>query len=212
MGAVSSKELIRPNFSYYSSESPNATDAGNEIIRKPDMAAAKQALAASGYAGEKVILLAPMEGAVAGLGQVAESVLKQIGLNIELVGLDFTSMTQRRSNRGPVDKGGWSAFITGWLGDDIADPAVHPMLRGAGEAGYSGWTIDPELERLRLTWLTAPDAEKRKAIAAQIQVQAFKTLPYIPLGSAETRSAYRKDLTGMGMTPVTAYWNIGKSA
>lgn len=211
MGAVSDKEMIRPNFSYYSGESPYATDAGSEIMRKPDIAAAKQALAASGYAGEKVVLLAPMEGAIAGLGQVAESLLKQIGLNVEFIGLDFASMTQRRSNRGPVDKGGWSAFITAWLGDDIADPAVHPMLRGAGEKGYSGWATDPEIERLRLEWLTAPDGDKRKTIATEIQVQAFQTLPYVPLGSSETRSAYRKDLTGIGKTPVTAYWNVGKA-
>ena len=51
---------------------------------------------------------------------------------------------------------------------------------------------------------------QRKAAIA-LQVQSFKTLPYIPLGSFVQLVAYRKNLTGVWPCPVQAYWNIGKS-
>jgi peptide/nickel transport system substrate-binding protein len=49
-------------------------------------------------------------------------------------------------------------------------------------------------------------------IASEIQIEAFKLLPYIPLGATVASVAYSKSLTGMFDCPVAAYWNIGKPA
>jgi peptide/nickel transport system substrate-binding protein len=138
--------------------------------------------------------------------------MRRIGLNVELVALDFASITQRRTNKGPVDKGGWSAFLTGWLSTDILDPGVHPMLRGAGEKGYAGWCDDPKIEELRAAWTVAPTPGEQARIAHELQLQACKTLPYIPLGSIPVRSAWRKSVTAVFKAPAVAYYNLGKSA
>jgi peptide/nickel transport system substrate-binding protein len=121
-------------------------------------------------------------------------------------------MAQRRLNKSPTDNGGWSVFLTAWTGGDILNPAVNPMLRGAGENGFPGWATDPILESLRHRWVASVDANERKELARAVQVQALQTLPYVPLGSIQFPSAYRKELTGVFPAPVEAYWNIGKPA
>jgi peptide/nickel transport system substrate-binding protein len=128
------------------------------------------------------------------------------------VTVDFATMAQRRLSKAPVEQGGWSAFITGWTGGDILNPAVNPMLRGGGQKAFPGWADDPELEALRHQWASAADPAERSRLATAIQVQAFKTLPYLPLGGFFSQCAYRSDVTGVFPAPVAAYWNIGKKA
>ena len=210
--AVSDPAQLKPCHSYFACGTPYGSEDGAEILKVADPAKAKAALAASGYKGEKVVLLATGEGPLSSVGPAIEDLMRRIGLNVETVTLDFASITQRRTNRGPVDKGGWSAFATAWLGTDILDPGVHPMLRGAGEKGYAGWCDDPRIEALRAAWTLAAAPDEETRIAHGQQLEACQVLPYLPLGTIVTRSAYRKDVTGVFKAPAAAYYNIGKSA
>ena len=49
------------------------------------------------------------------------------------------------------EQGGWSAFITGWVGTDHMSPPAHIALRGNGDqaSSWPGWCVSPDLERLR---------------------------------------------------------------
>jgi peptide/nickel transport system substrate-binding protein len=200
-----------PCRSFYAAQSPWFTEAGSEVLKVADIDKAKQALAAAGYKGEKVVLLSGAENPISSLGQIIEDMLRRMGMNVELVMLDFASLTQRRTNHGPVSAGGWSLFVTGWTGGDILDPVVHPMLRGAGLKGYAGWADDPKIEALRRQWALAPEGQQ-KAFAEQLQIEAFRVMPYIPLGSVLANSAWRKTVTGVFKAPYGVYWNVGKGA
>jgi peptide/nickel transport system substrate-binding protein len=181
------------------------------VLKVRSIERARAALKATGYAGEKVVILAVMDNPdLAAMSQVADDMLRQIGMNTEFVATDFAAMAQRRTNREPVDKGGWSLFITVWTGTDVLNPAVNQLLRGAGPAGWFGWARDEALEDLRNQWFDATDEASRTRLASALQVQAFKSLPYIPLGATVPYVAYNKSLTGMFDAPVHAYWNIGK--
>jgi peptide/nickel transport system substrate-binding protein len=205
--------LMRPCYSFYACGTPYASEDGAGIMTGGgSLDAAKAQLHKAGYAGEKVVLLASQDGSAAAMSQVADDLLRRMGMTVEFVALDFATMAQRRVNKGPVDKGGWSCFITGWTGADILNPAVHPMLRGSGLKSFPGWSDDAELEDLRDQWALAADPGAQMRLARQIQVEAFKSLPYVPLGGSEIQSAYRKTVTGVFPAPVAAYWNIGKSA
>ena len=210
--AAADPAFMRPCYGVYACGTPYASEAGADILKTADMQKARAQLVKSGYTGEKVVLLAQQEGLLAGPSQVTEDILKRMGMNVESVVLDFATMAQRRLNKSSTDKGGGSAFVTAWTGGDILNPAVNPLLRGAGEKGFPGWATDPILESLRNKWAASTDANERKDLATAIQVQALKTLPYVPLGSIQAPSAYRKDLTGVFSAPVQAFWNIGKSA
>jgi peptide/nickel transport system substrate-binding protein len=210
--AVSDPALLKPCYGYYGSDSPYTSEDGAEIIKTKSIEKAKAALKEAGYAGEKVVILAVMENpTLAAMCQVAEDLMRRMGMNVQLVAMDFATMAQRRTSKEPTDKGGWSLFVTVWTGSDIVNPAVHQMLRAGGPTAWFGWPNDPEMESLRDQWANAATAEEQKKRAIALQVQAFRTLPYIPLGSLVSMVAYRKNLTGVFPSPVAAYWNIGKS-
>jgi peptide/nickel transport system substrate-binding protein len=209
---ASDPALMAPCYSVYACGTPYASEAGADIIKTADLGKARAALQRSGYAGEKVVLLAAQDGLMGGAGQVADDLFRRLGLNTELVAVDFATMVQRRLSKAPVDQGGWSAFVTAWTGGDILNPAVNPMLRGAGSKGYAGWAQDPDLETLRHRWAASVDPAERQKLAIAIQLQAFQSLPYLPLGSIRVACAFRKSVTGVFPAPVQVYWNIGKSA
>ena len=210
--AVSDPALIKPCYSYYGADSPYASEDGADVLKVKSIDKAKAALKEAGYTGETVVILGVMDSPVsAAMCQVAEDLLRRIGMTVKLVAMDFATLAQRRVSREPVDKGGWSAFVTVWTGADIVNPAVHQMLRAGGTTAWFGWPNDPGMEALRDQWANATDAGEQKRLAIALQVQAFKTLPYIPLGSLVAQVAYRKNLTGVFPSPVFAYWNIAKN-
>jgi len=211
--AVARPDMIRPCESYFACGTAYGSDTGAEVLKTRSIERAAAALKTANYAGEKVVILGVTESPVLfAMAQVADDLLRKIGMTTDLVATDFATMAQRRTNREPVDKGGWSIFITSWTGTDILNPAVNQMLRGAGAGGWFGWPTDATLEDLRNQWFVAVDPAEQAKIAKQIQIEAFKSLPYIPLGSTTSYVAYNKALTGVFDAPVSAFWNIGKPA
>jgi peptide/nickel transport system substrate-binding protein len=204
--------LTRPAYGFYALNTPYATEAGSENLKLKDLEKAKAALKAAGYNGEKLVMLGVQEGAAGNMSQVIEDLFRKMGFNVEYVVVDGATMTQRRTNRESTDKGGWSCFVTGWTGADILNPAVNPMLRGGGEKGFPGWANDPVIEDLKDKWAEAVDPAEQKRLATELQVQAMKTLPYLPLGQSDIQSAYRSNIIGLNPMPVAAYWSVGKSA
>ena len=55
----------------------------------------------------------------------------------------------------------------------------------------------PKLEALRDQWLRATDLPTQKALAADMQRQAFEDAPCMPLGLYYQPVAYRANLSGM---------------
>jgi peptide/nickel transport system substrate-binding protein len=206
--------LIKPCISVYACGTANASEAGADVLKVRSVEKAKAALKAAGYAGEKAVILGVMSTpSLKAASQVAEDLLGRLGMNVELVAMDFATMAQRRANKEPPDKGGWSIFPTAWAGTDILNPAVHQMLRAGGLAnGWWGWADDPVVEELRDQWASAVDPAEQLRLATAIQVEALKTMIYIPIGNFVSQVAYRNNVTGVFPAPVFCYWNIGKRA
>jgi peptide/nickel transport system substrate-binding protein len=192
--------------------SPMASAAGMQALTGPrDIAAARKAVAASGYRNERAVLLVPSDFPVLkALGDVGADLLKNIGINVDAQYLDWGSMVQRLAKTGPVDQGGWSLFHTYWAGLDQFDPAVHVYLRGNGKAATRGWPTSPKLEALRDEWLFSGDDAERKRIAAAMQEQAFVDVPYAPLGQILAPMVYRRSITDV-LTGYALFWNVKKA-
>jgi peptide/nickel transport system substrate-binding protein len=190
-----------------------ANDAGMaEIAARRDPAAVKAELAAAGYNGEKVVMLMVTNlPQYQGACDVLADQMKRVGFNIDYQAMDYNTMAQRRENRGPVDKGGWSGFITnGWFGSDMLAPVTHTSLRGNGAKGWTGWPDSPKLESLRRAWMDSTRLEEQQRIAVQMQLQAWIDVPYVPLGQDLQPSAYRRDLTGL-LDGFPLFWNVRRT-
>ena len=188
---------------------PLASDAGMEVLTsKRDLAKVKRDLAAAGYGGEKVVVLAPSDIASAkALADISSDWLRKAGLNVEYQAMDWATLVQRRAKMDPVAQGGWNIFHTSWSGLDQLTPAGHIFLRANGKAAAPGWPSSPKIEALRDAWFQAPDLAAQKTLAEQMQRQVFEDVPYVPLGQYFMPTAYQKNLTGM-LPGNPVFWNI----
>ncbi len=189
-----------------------ASEAGNAVLKTKSVDRARAALQAAGYKGEKVVIIVATDNApITAVSEVTADLLRRMGMNIEYVATDWGSMLQRRNSREPVERGGWSIFHTLWNGADILSPAVNTLVRANGAQAWFGWPTDPALEELRTAWFEASDPARQQAIAAQLQENAFRSLPYVPLGFYVQSAAWRRNVTGVFPVPTTVYWNIDKA-
>ena len=188
---------------------PLASDAGMAVLTGPrDMARTRAAVAASGYKGERVVVLGAGDIAASkALSDVGQDLLKQMGLNVDYQVSDWGTIVQRRAKTDPVAAGGWSVFHTFWSGLDQFSPAGHVFLRANGRAAAPGWPDSPAMEALRAEWFAAPGLSAQQAVAAKMQVQAFQDVPYIPLGQQLTYTAFRKNVGGV-LNGIPVFWNI----
>ena len=202
--------LISNPLGFFGPGTPMASDAGMQALTGPrSVEKARQAVKQAGYNGETVLLMVPSTSpALSATGQVAAAMLKACGMTVEVYAVEFNAMLTRRTRKGPVSDGGWSAYVTNWVGLDWLNPAVHISLRGNGEAAAPGWPTSLRIEELRDKWLAAPDLAAQQAICRDIQLQAFQDVPYYPLGAFLQPTAYRSDaITGVSDGFAT-FWNV----
>jgi peptide/nickel transport system substrate-binding protein len=159
---------------------------------------AKAALKESGYNGEKVVIINPTDFPDIGpLGEVTFELLKKLGMNVEMAASDWGTVVQRRGSREAVEKGGWSIFHTTGSAISWGDPAQSTIIRGQGEKGWFGWWKSDKAEELAEAWLYAADEATQKDKARELGRLALEEVATIPLGQFVSRTAYRKDMTGM---------------
>ena len=178
---------------------PLANDAGMAVLDgKPDLAALKRDLKAAGYNGEKIVYLEPTDvPRINAIAEVGADMLRQLGMDVDVIATDWGTTVQRSVKRDPVDRGGWHMFAAFSGGYDMSNPGCHQLMRGNGPGAYNGWPTLPKLEALRDEWLAAPDPYNATSLARRLQQQALDDVPYLPLGSYYQPVAYKSNLTGV---------------
>jgi len=194
---------------------PCGTDEGREIgapMMPGDLERARVALKQAGYNGERIVIINPTDLPPIGpMGDVTYDLLKQLGLNVELAASDWGTVTKRRSSREPVEKGGWSILHTLTPSLPTSLPIGNHYLRGLGPTGWFGWYENKTIEQLAEAWMLSPDVTERAAIADKIQLEAFQTVPSVPLGQFQMYNAYRKNLTGVVEAFGAQFWNARRA-
>ena len=185
-----------------------ATDVGMDVLNGPrDKKRVRAALEAAGYAGEKIALMVATDTTYRkAMGDVGAGEMHDVGLNVDYQATDWGTIVQRRENRGPVDKGGWSAVYTTLSGLDLQTPSGH-AFRANGEKAWFGWVSSPRIEQLRAAWLDATDLAAQKQIGADIQRQWWIDVPHIPIGQWFQPTAWRDTLDGMP-EGFPVFWNL----
>ena len=110
---------------------------------------------------------------------------------------------------------------TGWLywgevGPDARTagprgPRGYDEINQARKAGFFGWPTDPIGEALRDRWIDSTDPAEQKRLDAEIQAQAFRQVPFIPLGQYFPPAAWRSTITAPQKGVVPVFWEVAKS-
>ena len=192
--------------------SPTGSETGAESLGKPDPAAARQLLKEAGYNGEKIVLMDPTGlPYVHEMNAVLQQELRAIGLNLDVVTMEWSTMLSRRANSEPPDKGGWNLYNAWAPGLDVANPlASYELQAPCTKTSWAGWACDQRMEELRGEWARATDPAMRKTINEQLQLEAMKMVGVVPLGQFYIPTAYRADLKGFLAVPIPAMWNVEK--
>src|SRR5438094_835083 len=212
LGIAGDAKNGHPCYSYFTCGTPLASEVGAEPMKgKRDFEKAKQLIKEAGYKGEKIVIIdATDQPIVHSQSLLTAEMLRKLGLNVDLQACDWGTLITRRTSKEPVDKGGWSIFHTWLVGPDMTSPAVNFAVRGSGQKAWFGWPDDPKIEELRDAWFAATDAATAKKAADAVQARAFEFVPYIPTAQFILPTAYRTNLSGVIIAPMTLMWNVEK--
>jgi peptide/nickel transport system substrate-binding protein len=203
----------RAPMGYFLPGSAAANDAGMDFRRKRwSVDEVKAMVAKSGYAGERIVLLHPTDQVIynAFITVVADS-FRKVGLNIDEQMVDWGTVVQRRTNKEPTDKGGWSIFPAGAPGPEYVDPMLANTLRSNGAKAWFGWPDDPVLEAAYEAWIDAPNDTERHKQEIAFQTAAFNYVPTIPLGQYLPQAAWRSNVTGLLKGSAPVFWGVEKT-
>ena len=129
--------------------------------------------------------------------QLAAQRLRSAGVNVQLATSDWGGVVTRRAVKAAPDQGGWNIFIT-WAGAAaVGSPMAFIGHQTNGEKGWFGWPTNEEHEKLRDKWAAAAGIDEQKAIAREIQKNAWNFVPHVWLGQWSSPVAYRKNLNGV---------------
>ncbi len=201
-------------FAVFVCGSPYESDVATGPWKKPDLARAKKLLADSGYNGEKIVLLDPADQPeIHMIALLAADALRQIGANVDLQTMDWSTVITRRNTREAPAKNpaGWDLAFTLWGGFSLASPLNNTPLdsRCDGKNLY-GWPCDEEIERLRTAFFDATDDTARKKLTEQLQARYYETVPYVNTGMFSRPVAFRSNISGVLGTLYPVPWNIEK--
>lgn len=212
LGIAGDPKNGRPCYSYFTCGTPLSSEVGAEPMKgKRDFDKAKQLIKEAGYKGEKIVIISATDQPIVhSQSLLTAEMLRKLGLNVELQAGDWGTLITRRTSKEPVDKGGWSIFHTWLVGPDLTSPAVNFAIRGSGQKAWFGWPEDPKIEELRDAWFAATDPVSSKKAADAVQARAFEFVPYIPTAQFILPTAYRTNLSGVIIAPMTLMWNVEK--
>ena len=211
---VGDPKLYRVCPAYFICGTPNESSVGVEALEAVDHDKARALLKEAGYDGEKIILMQPTDIPVLNNASlVTAQVLRDIGMDVEVQAMDWSTLTSRRAEKKAPAEGGWNVFHTYSTGADVTSPIANIGISGGGvESAWFGWPTDARTEELRDMYAREADPAKQKAIIDELQARLFEeVVPYVNYGQWFQPVAWRKELSGVLVSPVPFFWNIEKN-
>jgi len=198
---------------FLQSGKPEVDGAGMEAVRiRHTPHEVKVMLDRAGYKNERLVLLHPSDHIYYNpTSSVVSQLLAECGFNIDDQVMDWATVQSRRTSREPLSNGGWSIFCTVVPVPDYRDPLLAAFMRGNGANGWFGWAEDARMEQIYDTWLETIDPTEQTKLEREYQLEAFRFLPFIPLGRYLQTSAWRDNVHGILKGPSAVFWNIEKA-
>jgi peptide/nickel transport system substrate-binding protein len=197
---------------FFNCGGPFATDAGAKPEFGKDKAKAKALLEEAGYKGEPIVILHPTDIAfLSAATQLLAQDLRSIGVNVQLVSMDFATMAQRRANKAAPTQGGWHLGLTWWNGAGSMDPVGNVPMQASCERAWPGWPCDAAHQAKIDAFAAAKTNEERMQRAIAVQESAYEFVPYVPFGQWFQPVSHTAKIKGLPVVPgVMAFWNVEK--
>jgi peptide/nickel transport system substrate-binding protein len=190
---------------------PNATNVGDEKLKANDPAKAKELFKEAGYNGYPIVVMDPTDFPVLhAAALVTTQKLREIGINVDLQAMDWSTLTSRRAEKKDPKQGGWNIFHTWWTHPNLLRPVSHVGLSGDCDKAWFGWACDKKLQELDREWTFESDPAKRMELVKQIQIEGYNYVPYVPFGQWQAPFAYSAKLNSMMITPSVTFWRVSK--
>ena len=191
--------------SFFMCDAPYATDAGAEVA-KFSAADAKAALARTNYRGEPVVMLEVANSISQAAGTVLAEHMRKAGFTVDEQVMDWGSVLARR-----VKRDGWSLFPVYSNGIEMVSPLTHFYISN-NCSDYAGQSCSPALTALLSRFAKAEDAASRKAIATEIQVEAYRFVPSVMWGQFSRPAGYRSRMRNLIPSSFPLFWDVEVSA
>ena len=192
--------------SFFPCGTPMSTTAGMDGLLESNFAKSKALLKEAGYDGKPIVLMASTDlAALTNLSPVAKQLMEKGGFTIDMQSMDWQTLVSRRAK-----KDAWNFFHTAWVGADLLNPPMMGFMNAACDKALPGWPCDPELEKIRASFLRAPDLDAQKEVATAAQKRALEVSTHIPLGEYTVPYIMRKNIDGLILAPAPVFWNVTK--
>ena len=202
---IDAKYTVPDCHSFWMCGTPLSTNAGDKVAENPSVDAARAALKATKYAGEKVVILQATDiEALKVSSELLADKMRRIGFNVELVATDWGTLLSRRSN-----KEGWAAFGVTAAGFDLASPLTHFYVAN-NCADYAGWQCDARVTKLFPEFIAATTLEERKRISAELQEAVYDSTPSVMWGQFAQPAAWRSTLRNVIPSSIPVFWAMEK--
>lgn len=210
---VGDPALYKVCAAYFICGTPNETMIGTQPLTAVDNEKAKQLLQEAGYNGERIVLMQPTDIPVLNNASlVTAQMLRDIGMDVEVQAMDWSTLTSRRAEKKAPADGGWNVFHTYSTGADVTSPIANIGISGGGvEKAWFGWPTDAITETLRDDYSRATSAGEKAMIIEALQARLFEVVPYVNYGQWFQPMAWRSNLSGVLVSPVPFFWNIDKN-
>ncbi|MCO7176332.1 ABC transporter substrate-binding protein [Sporolactobacillus kofuensis] len=162
-----------------------------------DTAAAKKLVQESGLKNVHFTLKIPAGSAQnQQLGQMVQSMLKKVGINVKLEMVEFGTMIQQGTEHN------FDAINLGWSGRMDPDGTIYSWFitkGGNNDMGYSNANVDKWLNQAR----TVSSKQERTQLYHKISQQLWKDAPYISIYYPNDYKAMKKSVQGFQHYPDT---------
>ncbi len=173
-------------------------DRGVELYNHQDADKAKALLKETGYSGEPVRILTSQQYEFHfKMAQVAAENLREAGFKVDLMVVDWATLTQQRNNSKL-----WDIFFT------HASFAADPYLLNFFNDNYPGWWVDAKKAALTEKMNTEANLDKRAQVFADVQGLLYEDVPMIKIGNFNLLSAAAKGLKGYIPAFWPSFWNV----
>ena len=198
LAAMGNPNLFDTDGSIYAKGTAFSTQAGTEYFNRNDPELAARLLKEAGYKGEPIRLLTSQQFEVL-FNQtiVAKENLERAGFTVEVLVMDWASVTKKR-----INKDAWEGYVA-WHAF-TPEPSVLTFI----SAGYPGWWDTPEKRVLLSEFTREVDLEKRRVVWAKLQELLYKQASTLIHGHFSNVTAVSDSLVGYVPMPWPAFWNV----